>query len=214
MISPNNPAVEDILRRVSAEVARRQSPKNLGPTQLGWPQLAARAGLAGVASGAAWAGGQGTAFQPNDAREYPLSAFLALNGPAFVSGCYAGLLGRPPDSEGLAHYLGLLQRGVPKADIVGRFRFSSEGRRFGARVHGLWAPFIFHSIARIPVAGYLFSLCVDIVTLPLLKRRLRRFEDAAFTQGAQNAQALQSLERRIDALESTGTDNVTRGGPR
>ena len=194
MISPNNPDVDDILRRVAAEVARRQLPANLGPTQLGWSHIAARAGLAGIALGAGWLGGEGPAFQPNRRKDYTLSAFLVLHGPAFVSGCYAGLLGRAPDSDGLAHFLGLLQRGVPKADIVGRFRFSAEGRHYGARVRGLWAPFLFHTLARVPVAGYLLNLAVTILTLPLLERRLRRFEDAAFTQGARNAQALHSLE--------------------
>jgi hypothetical protein len=210
MTTPNNPAVDDILRRVSAEVARRQAPIDLGPMQLGLPRVGTGTGVAGIASGTSWTVGSAAAFMPNDRKDYPLSAFVALHGPAFVAGCYAGLLGRSPDSGGLEHYLGLLRQGMAKAEIVGRIRLSAEGRRYGAHVRGLWAPFLFHSSARIPVVGYVVMTAVALVTLPAQKRRLRSIEDAAFTQCEQNARALRGLERRLDAIEGAGADDGGR----
>jgi len=141
-------------------------------------------------------------FQPNDRKDYSLSTFVALNGVDFVSGCYGGLLGRAPDGKGLGHYLDLLRRGASKVDIVGRIRFSAEGRHYGARVHGLLLPFVFHTMVRVPVVGYVLDFLVTLFTLPLLKRRLRRFEDAAFTEETWKADAPHDLEQRLEAVDA------------
>lgn len=190
------PSIDDILRRISDEVARRQVPANVETTPIGWPQLVARAGLESAPIGDA-----GPAFTTNTAKEYPLHAFTSLHGPAFLNACYIGILGRPADPSGLTHYLALLQRGVAKTDIVGRFRYSAEGRQHGTQVRGLWPAFAYHSLARIPVLGALLHLPVDLLTLPMLKRRLRGVEDSSCTQLAQDAQAMRTLLRRIEALE-------------
>ena len=190
------PSIDDIVRRISAEAVRRQAPPGSGAAPIDFSQLVSRAGLAGPL-----AGPPAPAFATNDRKDYPLSAFTSLHGPAFVDACYSGILSRPADGAGLTHYLGLLQRGVAKSDIVGRFRLSAEGRRHGVRIRGLWPAFAFHSLARIPVLGALIHLPVDLLTLPMLKRRIRGIEDSAFTQATQNAQAVQNLLRRVEALE-------------
>ena len=193
MSEPTNTTSDDVLRRIAIEVARREAAPWLGP------EAAKTSTPAGpfVRSVAA----QAPAFRTNAAREYALADFTSLYGADFVAACYAGLLGRPADAAGLAHYRAFLDRGVAKADIVGRIRRSPEGRQHGARVHGLWPAWAWHSVARIPAVGYLLHLVVDIATLPLLKRRLRRFEDAAFVSSQQGARETASLARRIEALE-------------
>lgn len=56
-------------------------------------------------------------------------SLLALEGEAFVRGAYATVLNRPPDREGLTHYLTEMAAGVPKIDVVARLRRSEEGRK-------------------------------------------------------------------------------------
>jgi hypothetical protein len=47
---------------------------------------------------------------------------------AFVNGLYQTLLGRPADNNGLAYWVGRLNAGLARADIVGAFWNSDENR--------------------------------------------------------------------------------------
>ena len=61
---------------------------------------------------------------------------LALEGEAFVYGCYVTILKRLPDSAGLVNYLKELQTGIGKFEIISRLRNSSEGQRAGRALAG------------------------------------------------------------------------------
>jgi hypothetical protein len=65
-----------------------------------------------------------------------MRSLLALEGEAFVRGAYATILGRLADSDGLAHCLAELQKGVTKMTIVSRMRNSVEGKKADRSVQG------------------------------------------------------------------------------
>lgn len=58
-----------------------------------------------------------------------LNELLALDGEAFIRCAYKTLLLRDADPGGLVNYLGFLEAGVSKLDIVDELRSSIEGRR-------------------------------------------------------------------------------------
>jgi hypothetical protein len=59
------------------------------------------------------------------------------DGAAFVTSAFQLLLRRVPDGDGLAHYMGCLEAGRPKIDILREIIASPEGRWKGAMLRGL-----------------------------------------------------------------------------
>lgn len=108
---------------------------------------------------------------------YTLRDFLDFHDEAFVVNAYRGVLRRDPDPTGMDNFLGKLRNGdYTKIEILGRLRFSPEGRRRGVRIRGLALPFAVHTASRLPVVGYGIAWLNAIARLPVFIKNWQRFE--------------------------------------
>lgn len=108
---------------------------------------------------------------------YRLHEFLDLHDADFVRCAYVGLLGRAPDEDGFHHHLSNLRGGVrTKIEVLGRIRYSREGRTRRVRVSGLLLPFLVSSLYRVPVLGYLLRLPIAVLRLPRNAGNVARLE--------------------------------------
>jgi hypothetical protein len=86
---------------------------------------------------------------------YALADFLDAHDEAFIRRAYRGILGREPDAGGFLNYLEQLRTGrVAKVEILGRLRYSPEGREKAVKIRGLLALFVVATASRLPVIGY------------------------------------------------------------
>lgn len=132
---------------------------------------------------------------------YVVSDFLNFHDEAFIQNAYMGILHREPDITGRLHYLDALRSGrYTKAEILGRLRYSMEGKEHAVRVSGLFIPFLFQMTYRIPVLGYALAWVNFILRLPSIVRNWSRFE--AFV-AFQNHEQRQWLNQLVDQTEQT-----------
>ena len=109
--------------------------------------------------------------------KYSINDFLRYYGNDFVENCYRGILKRDPDKGGLHHYLDHLRQGkLTRIEVIGRLRYSKEGKRKGVRVGGLFFPFLLHSSFPIPVLGYLIRLICGMLQLPTLLKNFQNLD--------------------------------------
>ena len=141
---------------------------------------------------------------------YHINDFLKYHDQHFVMNVYRGILRRGPDSEALEYFLKNLRSGkMTKAEVLGRLRYSPEGRAGKVNISGLFWNFAIQSSFRIPVLGYFSRLTVGIANLPLIIRNLQVFEENSFTQLQQQRNDLSKalselgsgLERKADRQE-------------
>jgi O-antigen chain-terminating methyltransferase len=124
---------------------------------------------------------------------YSLNDFLVFHDHDFIINAYQAILGRGPDIDGYQHYLNQLRQGhLTKIEILGRLRFSSEGRSQGTKLKGLFLPFAFQSSYRIPVLGHFIALASYFFRLPVIIRNFIRFEAYVNTE-------LKDLRKQLDA---------------
>ena len=108
---------------------------------------------------------------------YNLVDFLNYHDEEFIRYAYSGILNRTPDDSGLQHYLSGLRTGVlSKIDILGRLRYSQEGRQKATPVQGLFLPFLFYSTYRVPVVGYFLRIFMGILRFPTLIHNIQTLE--------------------------------------
>ena len=121
---------------------------------------------------------------------YVLNDFLNLHDEDFLRAAYQSLLDRQPDASGRETYLGGLRAGrLSKIDIMGRLRFSREGRGRNIPVRGLLLPWLAHTAYHIPVMGYLLAWLSALARLPRLVGHWNRFETfVMFQRREQTAQ--------------------------
>ena len=154
----------------------------------------------------------GTQFQANPDSVYDLADLLAFEDREFVHVAYLALVCRPADRSGLTSYLRLLRAGREKVWILGRIRWSAEGRRVGVTVRGLWLRYLWSRLFLLPFVGWVFDLIVAAVTLPVVAKRARIHSSALFARiesdrcdaiqyVAAAGRAIQALEQRITILE-------------
>lgn len=85
---------------------------------------------------------------------YTIADFVALHDASFIKSVYRICLGRQPDRAGLDHYLTALRGGrLGKIDILGRLRYSAEGRARGVSIPGLLPRYLGRLVFRVPVVG-------------------------------------------------------------
>lgn len=93
--------------------------------------------------------------------------FLPLYGEEFLIVAYRTILKRSLDSSGSQHYLQALLTGrVSRWELLGRLRFSSEGRAKKTHLRGLWLACIASLVYRLPVIGFVAALLARILVLP------------------------------------------------
>ncbi|MBK8755249.1 MAG: methyltransferase domain-containing protein [Candidatus Competibacteraceae bacterium] len=144
---------------------------------------------------------------------YTLHEFTDYHDADFIRNAYLGILGREPDSNGRHHFLSQLRAGTfSKTEILGKLRYSAEGRRHRVRIKGLLPCFAQQTLGRIPVLGFLVQFIASLVKLPRNARNLRGLESYChwrFFQGQQLfdeqaqliEQALVNLQSRYQALQ-------------
>jgi hypothetical protein len=72
------------------------------------------------------------------ARHYTIADFLVLQDMDFIDAAYRGILRRRADPGGAQHFLTSLRNGaLSKTDVLGRLRYSAEGRCLGVPIKGL-----------------------------------------------------------------------------
>ncbi|MGD9975441.1 MAG: methyltransferase domain-containing protein [Desulfatirhabdiaceae bacterium] len=226
MISNNNPEinVEELMQRIRAEVAKRKaaSVKSESHTAVEKPQFSAvvekpsgeelpafTLSLPEVTPFAIQPG-----FQAKADGQYHVNDLLCYHDQAFVTAAYRTILHRSPDTGGYLHFLNKLRNGCAKVDILGRLRYSKEGRTSGIKISGLALPFVLQQVYRIPVFGRFAQILSAIWHLPHLERNQRTFENHAvlLMEQAQNHfsescrklnQSLAQLEQAIRQLQNT-----------
>jgi O-antigen chain-terminating methyltransferase len=133
-------------------------------------------------------------------QSYTLADFLNYHDSAFIRNAYRGILGREPDTAGCEHYLEKLRSGYfNKIEILGRLRYSTEGRYMAKKVSGLLLPFAFNTLCRVPFLGYVIRAAAGFLQLPVIIKNIYRFE--AYTQWHNN----QSYGRVTDAQNQLAT---------
>jgi O-antigen chain-terminating methyltransferase len=127
---------------------------------------------------------------------YHLADFLGFHDEDFVRNAYLGILRREPDAGGMTSYLAELRAGrMAKTEILGRLRFSAEGRAARVPVRGLVLPFALRTARRIPIAGQLIGIVQYMIRLPLLVRNHEHLEAAFFHRQLE-------LKRQVNVVEA------------
>jgi hypothetical protein len=85
---------------------------------------------------------------------FEVDELLKYEDREFILRAYESILWRKPDSDGFDYFLAHLRSGMlSKSEILGRLRFSTEGRKKKVRIEGLLGRFVANSLLRIFNAG-------------------------------------------------------------
>jgi len=138
-------------------------------------------------------------FIPKYSNNISLWELLAFQDEEFVRSAYKCVLQREPDPHGLGHYLSLLRTGrLSKIEIMGRLRYSGEGKDKAVQIKGLFIRFAAASFFRVPVIGYIANVIVSFVRLPYLFRTIEQ----QFSRSAMlHADLLKRVENVVQELE-------------
>ena len=172
-------SLEEIMRRVKAEVIRRRDESVSAVSQQqveypGQPQVERAGGKQKLPR-----------WEPRKRplptkQEYVLGDFLQFSDADFLESTYRSLLRRPADAFGREHFLAALRAGeLSKVEVLGLIRFSEEGKRCGVHVDGLLLPYKLHRWRRARMIGPALSFAMAIVRLPRLVRHVQALENAA-----------------------------------
>lgn len=142
---------------------------------------------------------------------YSITDFLDFQDGDFVRIAYTVILKREPDEGGFEHYLSMLRRGeVSRIEILGKLRYSAEGRKHAVKITGLWHRAIIQTAFRIPILGYFFALLSFLCLLPSHLRKWRHFE-AIFHQRLQEHRVqFNELARRMEDSINGVIDEASR----
>ncbi|MFH0728826.1 MAG: methyltransferase domain-containing protein [Pseudomonadota bacterium] len=134
-------------------------------------------------------------------RSFNLTDFVCLHGRSFIQAAYAGILKREPDQNGYDRYFEALQNGsMSKPEILGRLRYSSQGRQQHVAVRGLLLPFILSAAGRLPVIGYFIMLLMAIIRLPVLMRQFRVLENSSCSRIEQLESLVASHDQHLNRM--------------
>ena len=149
--------------------------------------------------------------------EYRVGEFLAYQDEEFVRNAYRGILGREPDAQGLSDYLAALRSGkFVKVEILGRLRFSREGRRAKVTVRKLVLPFAMRTVRHVPVLGRIIGIAQYLIRLPEIARTHEKFEAAYFHRETEVRRQLNTalgeieISLRQTALSTMSAASATR----
>ncbi len=143
--------------------------------------------------------------------EYRVDTFLAYHDEDFIRNAYRGILHREPDVGGLTSFLSRLRSAtMSKVEILGRLRYSPEGRAAAVVVHGLLLPLALRTARQVPVVGWLMGVVQYFLRLPNLVRNHERLEAAMFHRqlesrrqfNASQEKTEQELARMITAIRT------------
>jgi hypothetical protein len=155
--------LEPILARIRLEAARRNGGVFHPKPTLG---LAETKGAPSIGSAGSRPELIKTDFRPRADGKYDLHELLRYNDREFIQVAYMAALRRPADRAGFAHYLDRLRSGRPKEEILIRLCRSTEGRRAGSKIHGLWFIGGYAEVSQWPVIGWVMRFLVGLWALP------------------------------------------------
>lgn len=150
--------------------------------------------------------GEGDASSESEGGDRLLQDLLRRSGEEFVVATYIAVLGRQPDKAGLSHYLAALAAGrLTKPLIIGRLRFSREGRDRGVPVRGLLPILAWHLFFMLPLVGPGFATLDALVRLRRLDAGMDQVHAALRWQGLiieRERGISQGLRRQVQGLVS------------
>lgn len=134
---------------------------------------------------------------------YTTKELLNFHDKKFITNAYLAILGRQPDGGGMDSFLTRLRQGqLTKVEILGRLRFSPEGRKRQTVVSGLFFPFLVHSFFKIPVVGYLARILVGLANMPTILRNIQNLENALFVHQDQAEQTSKEITSQLVSLRN------------
>lgn len=114
-------------------------------------------------------------------KRYTSEELLRYHDEEFLRYAYHAILRRDPDGRGFASFLDELRSGrVSRIEVLGRIRYSPEGRAAAVPVEGLALRFAVRRARRIPVFGRVIAVLQYVGRLPEVVGSLERLEAANF----------------------------------
>jgi len=102
---------------------------------------------------------------------------LQFHGQDFINRAYGAILHREPDPQGGAVYLEKLMRcELTKVYILGKLRYSREGRSKKVEIKGLLLPYILQTFFKIPLLGWGARVATGVLNLPTVLKNIQRIE--------------------------------------
>lgn len=130
---------------------------------------------------------------------YSIADFLDFQDGDFVRNAYIAILKREADEGGYEFYLSSLRGGlISRIEILGRLRYSAEGRNYGVNIAGLWHRMMIQTAFRIPLLGYLLTLISFFCQLPGFLRKWRHFEAIFYQRLQEQRIQFNELARRTE----------------
>jgi 2-polyprenyl-3-methyl-5-hydroxy-6-metoxy-1,4-benzoquinol methylase len=134
-----------------------------------------------------------------DKPKYAVADFLEYQDDDFIRSAYRGILRREPDASGYDHYGYLLYTGqMSKIEILGRLRYSAEGRSYAVPVRGLLKPFLARSAFRLPVLGATAAIASAFVKLPAIVRNQVSFENYTYRHQREHVEQINIIADQIE----------------
>ena len=197
--------VEIIMARIKEEVDRHYGHgstrfnKNAGPTD---PYRQSRYASIAPCPSISMAKNVSSIYKPFQIKNrYLLSDFLSCHMEDFIDKAYEGLLHRPPDANGRNHFLNQLVSGeLTKVEILGRLRYSPEGREKKVAVKGLLPPFIFQTLFKVPILGWGLRIVTGLLNLPTILRNIQVIENNLLTQIDQDRKESKEIIEQLRLL--------------
>jgi O-antigen chain-terminating methyltransferase len=134
---------------------------------------------------------------------YKAKDFFGFQDKFFLRNVYYAVLGREPDPQGMQYYLEQLRSGkFNKIDILGRLRYSPEGRNKQTKITGLLLPFALNTIyKKIPVFGYVLNWIFLLFQLPTVLNKIQAIEGETYQHLTEMRENLNQLSGKIDRIE-------------
>ena len=140
---------------------------------------------------------------------YKLPDFLQYYDEEFVRNAYRGILKREPDLEGLNYFLARLRNGEQdRIEVLGRLRYSKEGRNKNVKIRSILFQFILNIIYnKIPIIGYFLHFLTALLRLPVILKNINQFEAYCNTNFAKNNNQFDELLNSTNEIRQELTNN-------
>jgi len=134
---------------------------------------------------------------------YNMAELLKYQDLDFIHNAYTAVLRRPPDIQGGALYLEKLHNGtLSKIEILGRLRYSREGRGKKVLVKGLMLRFFFRTLQGIPLLGRMIQTLTGIVNLPTVLKNIQTLESSLYANNRIAREEAEQLRAYIIRLSN------------
>src|SRR5262245_60617121 len=182
-------SIDEIMLRVRGEVARRRN-GHAGVTDSVSPAKPPSSDL----SIPRW---EPAAPRLAVKRKYALSELVGFSDVDFIDVAYRTVLRRPPDEQGLNHYLQLLRTGfASKVEVLEMLSRSTEGSSHGVQIDGMFFPCLVHRWRRTRFIGPLINWAHAFLRLGSQRDRQAILDTAQ----ARECQALGRLVNEVSEL--------------